>query len=49
MSSILTAEEIAFLEKINKQKQKHLEAQAKQSIKIEEIRIYNKNIDNNKT
>jgi hypothetical protein len=43
MSSILTAEEILFLEKINKQKQKHLEAQAKyRASKKEEIKIYNK-------
>ena len=43
MSSILTAEEILFLEKINKQKQKHLEAQAKyRASKKEEIKVYNK-------
>jgi len=42
MSSILTPEEIAFLDKINKQKQKHNEAQAKyRASKAEEIKVYN--------
>lgn len=41
-SSILTPEEIAFLDKINKQKQKHNEAQAKyRASKAEEIKVYN--------
>ena len=43
MSSILTPEEIAFLDKINKQKQKHNEAQAKYRVsKADEIKVYNK-------
>ena len=43
-SSILTAEEIAFLDKINKQKQKHNEAQAKyKASKADEIKVYNQN------
>ena len=42
MSSILTAEEIAFLDKINKQKEKHREAQAKyRASKGDEIKVYN--------
>ena len=41
-SSILTPEEIAFLDKINKQKQKHNEAQAKyRASKADEIKVYN--------
>lgn len=42
MSSILTAEEIAFLDKINKQKEKHRESQAKyRQNKTDEIKAYN--------
>jgi len=41
-SSILTPEEIAFLDKINKQKQRHNEAQAKyRASKADEIKVYN--------
>jgi hypothetical protein len=41
-SSILTAEEIAFLDKINKQKEKHRESQAKyRQNKADEIKVYN--------
>lgn len=43
-SSILTPEEVAFLDKINKQKQKHNEAQAKyRASKADEIKVYNQN------